>query len=950
MRYFLGFVIQLLFIQTQFAQPVDPFLEEVYETYQGKWYKSFTFRQTTEKYKDGKLTGTETWYEYGILPDKFRIDFGVSTTGNFVIYRSDSLFAYKEGKQTAARPQKNDLLFLLGGMYFYDKPAFLERMQAFGFKTDKSFATKLNGKDVIVIGTAQAGEKVNQLWFDAERKILLKILKYQGEVEDEVLFEDHQKTGKAWIEGKVSFKRNGQLIQTEYYHDFKADVALSQEVFYPADGIKTSTAVRNTSAEDVKINIRSLKWLPNSHRFWTQEMDGIYVTDVSNLGQKDKILSNEVIAAAGLTTKVENIVWSADLNQVLVYTNSSRVWRSNTKGDYWYFNLETGKGHKIGKDRPASSCQFAKFSPDGKLIAYGSGHNLFLESTDGKIVRKLTMDGNERIINGTFDWAYEEELGARDGFSWSPDSKNIAYWRVDARSVKNFIMINNTAAQYPSITEIEYPKAGEYPSDVKIGVLAVKSGKTTWMQIPGASNNNYIPRISWSENGELMAMQLNREQNHARFFLCSPATGTANMVYEEKMDQGWIAPFNVFAWDDDWWTWIEGGKYFLRTLEKDGWLRIVKISRDGKNQEVLTKGSYDANMLAFDAASKSIYFEASPYDATQRYLYKINLNGGDTVRVTPPAFDGSNAYSFSSDGQYALHSHRSTLASPNFRLVSLPDHQKLYPFTDDQLSRTGYQYNLEKFVITTEEGVEVDGIMAKPLDFDPAKKYPVFFYVYGEPASKVANDGPSINGIGAALVPKGYIAIAMDNRGTPSLRGTDYRMAVYKKLGIVNARDQALAAKEIIKWPFIDSSRVVVHGWSGGGNMTLHLMFQYPEIYKTGIAVASISDQHLYDNIYMERFMGTPQENEDAYKASSPVTYAGNLQGNLLYMHGTGDDNVHYQNAEILINELVRQGKLFEFMAYPNRSHGIFEGQGTSAHVTKTILDFIERKSPAGAR
>jgi dipeptidyl-peptidase-4 len=214
----------------------------------------------------------------------------------------------------------------------------------------------------------------------------------------------------------------------------------------------------------------------------------------------------------------------------------------------------------------------------------------------------------------------------------------------------------------------------------------------------------------------------------------------------------------------------------------------------------------------------------------------------------------------------------------------------------------------------------------------------------------VANDLPDFNGYIAELIPRGYIGIAMDNRGTPVMKGTAWRMGIYKKIGVVNSRDQAMAAKEILKWNFIDTSRVAVHGWSGGGAMTLNLLFRYPEIYKTGVAVSAVTDQRYYDNIYTERYMGLPKDEEEAYKEASPITYAKNLQGHLLYMHGTGDDNVHYKNAENLINELVKQGKTFNLMVYPNRTHGIFEGTGTSQHVAKTILKFIEEYCPPGAR
>jgi dipeptidyl-peptidase-4 len=379
-------------------------------------------------------------------------------------------------------------------------------------------------------------------------------------------------------------------------------------------------------------------------------------------------------------------------------------------------------------------------------------------------------------------------------------------------------------------------------------------------------------------------------------------------------------------------------------------MHIYKVSRDGKNEQLLTKGNFDADMTAYDATGGNIYFIASPYDATQKYLYRINLNNTDTVRVTPAIFDGTNNYRLSPDAKYATHVNANINRNYNIRLVSLPTHQKVYPSTDDKFSSADLGFKLEKFKVKTADGIEMDGIMAKPNNFDPNKKYPVYFYVYGEPAATTADDVPNFDNFISQLIPEGYIGITMDNRGTPAYKGREWRKSIYKKIGVINSHDQAMAAKEVLKWNFIDTSRVAVHGWSGGAAMTLNLMFRYPEIYKTGIAVAAVTDQRFYDNIYTERYMGLPQENADDYTQASPITFAKNLRGNLLYMHGTGDDNVHYKNAEVLINELIKDGKLFQFMAYPNRTHGIFEGPGTSKHLNDTFIKFLREHCPPGAK
>ncbi|MBL7729217.1 MAG: DPP IV N-terminal domain-containing protein [Dinghuibacter sp.] len=717
-----------------------------------------------------------------------------------------------------------------------------------------------------------------------------------------------------------------------------------------AQPLQTALPEAGFSAPEGEINISRLRWLPGSHEFWVADAQGLHVYNADNLNDKKLVLGSDKVKAAGLVTRPENIVWNNNRDKIFIYTNSSRVWRVNSKGDYWYFDLVTGKSRQLGKGLPTSSLQFAKFSADNKYAAYVSKHNLYLEDLATGKITQLTKDGNARIINGTFDWVYEEELAIRDGFSFSPDGKQIAFWRVDASTTKNHLMINNTDSLYPFTIPVEYPKAGEKPSLVKIGAINIATKKTVWMNIPGAPDNNYIVRMNWAGNNEIMAAQLNRLQNEAGFYICNATTGAAKKIYGEKQERGWIEQFNLFEWDAPWWRWTADYRHFIRAREHNGWLRIFRVSRENGQEQLLTPGSYDANLLAFNSQTGDVFFEASPYDATQRYLYKTNINNPDSVRVTPAVFNGTNTYRFSPDARYALHVNANINRNYNFRLVQLPGHTKVYPGTEDKFSKPQLEYQLEKFKVTTEDGIEMDGIMAKPLDFDPTKKYPLVFFVYGEPAMAVANDLPGFDDLVGGMVPDGYIAIAMDNRGTPVMKGTAWRHAIYKNLGLVNTRDQAMATKEIIKWPFIDASRVAVHGWSGGGAMTLNLLFRYPEIYSTGISVASITDQRFYDNIYTERYMGLPAEEAEAYKESSPITYAKNLKGHLLYIHGTGDDNVHYKNAEVLINELVKQGKVFQLMVYPNRTHGISEGAGTRAHLGAMFRKFMHDHCPPGGR
>lgn len=699
------------------------------------------------------------------------------------------------------------------------------------------------------------------------------------------------------------------------------------------------------------LDLNRVNWLPESHSFWVNEKGNLVVYNSDKLDEKRVFLTKEQLNSIGFQGGIEGIVWNAKQDKVLIYTNSQRVWRANTKGDYWFVDLNTKKGRQIGQGLDKVSLMFAKFSNDGRNVAYVSKHNIYTEDLSSATITQLTFDGTDKIINGTFDWVYEEELMARDGFRWSPDGSQIAFWRVDATETKFHLMINNTDALYPFTIPVEYPKAGEKPSAVKLGMITLATQKVNWLAIPGEADNNYLPRMQWLDNKDLMVVQLNRKQNQVTLYKCNANSGNATKIYEESSNT-WIDVFDSSAGKYDGFpcTFVDNGKSFLWNSDADGWMHIYKISSDGKKKELLTKVKFDTYFLAYNKDTKNIYHLSSPTDATQRYLYETNLNTKKTKRVTPSQFEGTNTYSFSSDAVFAVHTNSNINRNPNSRLLSMEGQKKIFPKEEDVFVAPQRNFSLEKFKIKTVDGVELDGIMAKPLDFDANKKYPLFFYVYGEPAASVANDVPYFNGFISNLIPQGYIGIALDNRGTPVMKGTQWRKSIYKNIGIINTRDQAMAAKEILKWNFVDTTRVAVHGWSGGGAVTLNLLFQYPEIYKTGIAIAAVTNQHFYDNIYTERYMGLPLENEAAYIKASPVTYAKNLKGNLLYIHGTGDDNVHYKNAEVLIDELIKYDKLFDLMIYPNRTHSIHEGIGTRKHLTDTFMKFIAENCPPGAK
>ncbi|HWW39048.1 S9 family peptidase [Pedobacter sp.] len=692
---------------------------------------------------------------------------------------------------------------------------------------------------------------------------------------------------------------------------------------------------------------------------WTKEGNSYYEISGGEIisltlpkNDRKTVIPASILGMKGLNEyNIKSFKLSDDGKKALIFTNSKKVWRYETRGDYYVADLANNTIIQIGKTQPASSLMFAKFSPDGTKVAYVSKHNLYVEDLTNGTSKALTTDGTDRLINGTFDWVYEEEFDCRDGFRWSPDGQSIAYWQLDARKIKNFLMINNTDSIYPFTIPVEYPKVGEDPSSCKVGIVDVNTAKTSWIPVPGDNIQHYIPRMDWIPgSNDIILQQLNREQNESKLFVANAKTTAVNNIYTET-DKAWID-----AGEE--WKWLNNNKEFIWVSEKDGWKHYYRISKDGKSQTLINKGNYDViESLLIDEKNNQFYFIASPNNATQKYLYKTKLDGkGKLEMVTPSVLPGTHHYDISPNGVYAFHTYQNANLRPISEWMNLTTGN---PFTMDgsitnQLGRTQPPKNkVEFFKVKTEDGIELDGWMKKPDNFDQTKKYPVVFYVYGEPASQTVTDtyGAGRDFLYAGDMAKdGYVYISLENRGAPAPKGREWRKSIYQNIGRLNIRDQAMGAKKVLEWSFIDKSRVAVWGWSGGGSSTLNLMFQYPDIYTTGIAIAAVGNQLTYDNIYQERYMGSPLKTKEAYIKGSPITYAKNLKGNLLYIHGTGDDNVHYQNAEMLINELIKNGKVFQFMAYPNRTHSINEGEGTSRHLALTYTKFLQQNCPPGGK
>jgi dipeptidyl-peptidase-4 len=700
-----------------------------------------------------------------------------------------------------------------------------------------------------------------------------------------------------------------------------------------------------------------IQWAKDGNGYYSLKGGAIISTDVKSKNEKILVSGRQLTPADSISPlHVESFKFSDDETKALLFTNTAKVWRYHTRGDYWVVDRTQNKLIQLGKGRPAQSLMFAKFSPDGKKVAYVSEHNLYTEDLSSGIITQLTFDGTRKFINGTFDWVYEEEFGCRDGFRWSSDGTKIAFWQVDATKIRDYYMLNTTDSVYSKVIPVEYPKVGEPPSPVRIGVVTINNGSIQWMHIEGDPQQHYLPRMEWADDTTLVVQQLNRKQQESKLIYCNVSDGSSTFFYTEH-DAAWI-DIKSFWNDDDptGWDWIDNGKEFIWVGEKDGWRHLYKINRDGKKETLITDGKYDVGSIkCIDETTGTIYFMASPDNATQLYLYQVKMDGkSPAVLISPADMKGIHEYDISPNGKLAKHAFSNHQTFPADEWITLPDHKPIDAATSIAATmKIDKEVNIEYTKVTTVDGITVDAWINKPIHFDSTKKYPVVFYVYGEPWASTVDDsyGNQQNFLYAGdMSADGYIQVGVDNRGTPSLKGAAWRKAIYRKIGTLNIRDMAMAAKELLKRPYFDTSRVAVWGWSGGGSSTLNLLFQYPEIFKTGISIAAVTNELFYDDIYTERYMGLPQENMADFIKTSPLTYAKNLRGNLLYIHGSGDDNVHYDNAEALLNELIKDNKQFQFMEYPNRTHNINEGPGTIQHLVTLYTNYLRANCPPGAK
>jgi dipeptidyl-peptidase-4 len=672
----------------------------------------------------------------------------------------------------------------------------------------------------------------------------------------------------------------------------------------------------------------------NDGEHYMKVKDGsFYQYAMNDLNDKGLLFLDESkLVLDGKKITFDDFQFNADESKLLLLTNVESIYRRSYQAVYYLYDLKTQKLSPLDAEHAPQT--LAEYSPDGTKVSFIHGNDLFVKTIASGKVEKLTLDGKRnKIINGTTDWVYEEEFSITKAYGWSPDSKYIAYLRFDEKKVPEYSM-DTYGGLYPEAYTFKYPKAGEVNSVVTAHCISVDNKKAQPISL---GTYEYIPRLNWSStSNQLIIQTMNRHQSELNYWLVDVVKGKvkSKIFFTEKS--------NTYIDIDDNLLILKDGKSILRTSEESGYRHIYQLNFDGSVKQITT-GPWDViDFLGFDESSKQIYFSSAEKGAIHKSIYSVETSGANKRDLTPKV--GYNEAEFLNGMHYFIHTYSNANQAPVYQLcksdgsvVRLLESNQAFM---DKLKKE--RLSTKQFIEVNANGVKLNASVILPLGFDPAKKYPMYVNVYGGPGHNEVLDAWDGNDyfFHQLLAQKGYIIFQVDPRGT-MYQGVEFKKSTYLQLGKLEIEDVMNAVKEYAKNSFVDASRVGIMGWSYGGFMASLGITKGADVFKMAIAVAPVTNWRYYDNIYTERFMRTPQENADGYDRNSPINFVDNMKGKYLLIHGSADDNVHFQNTMDMTTALVKANKQFELFVYPDKNHGIYGGN-TRNHLYQLMLTFIE--------
>lgn len=735
----------------------------------------------------------------------------------------------------------------------------------------------------------------------------------------------------------------------------------------PADRFEARRAALSKTLDEAEAHLKAIyeegRYRAASFRYrWAPDGDGYLRWEAAPKGKGRDLVRYDcasgertvVIRGEGLTApgkdeplRVEDYAFSPQCDRVLLHARG----RTPAGGrDDWLLDRASGTLRVLvtGVDpQPARG----RLSPDGRYLLYRKKNNLYVYGLETGASKALTQDG---AVDG-IDYRFVG-LGREGKSAWSADGRYLLLRRVDERAVPLRPVLDPVDPSYPKVRYVRFARVGAPIPSLRLGVADPETGKTRWIAVPGKPGTYYLPWVRWAGVRDEIVMEKRSRGRDARdFFIADPRTGEVSLLYRET-DPAWI---DSSRRENLGLECLEEGRTFLLLSEKDGWRHAFRLRRDGAEPVLLTPGAFDmVERARVDETGGWFYYIASPANATQRYLYRVRLDGsGKTERITPADRPGTHRYDIAPGCRWAVHTFSTYDTPPVIELVSLPGHEAVRVLEDNHVLRERTASLItrptEFFKIPIEGGVVMDAMMLKPRDFDPGRKYPVFVHVYGEPHLQTVLDawGTAHALFHRMIADLGYLVVSMDNRGTAAPKGAAWRRAVFGSLGPLSTKEQAQGLEALGRMrPYVDLSRVGIWGWSGGGSNTLNAMFRRPDLYRVGIAVAPKPQPRLYNAWFQEIYMRTPEENPEGYARSAPINFAEGLKGDLLIIHGTGETNTHIQITEGLVDRLIALGKRFDYMTYPNRDHGLWKGKGTAVHLRLLITRYLLEHLPPGSR